>query len=110
MTISNPSAAPQIYDGSNTAVQTSGDAAWEDVDLSAIVPVGTKYAHILALVIGAGPQNLGVRGNGSTITLAFETTLNRTVSFVLRVDDNRIIECNSQLAIRVNYYALAWWV
>ncbi len=89
--------------GSHTA---SGTSAWEDWDISAIVPADTKYVEV---VIKAGAAHTaGVRENG--------TSNDRTVSNgggglafrTCKCDSNRIIEIYTTYA-STYFYITGYW-
>lgn len=67
--------------------------AWEDWDISALVPVGTKYVEVLIFNRNAGTFYHGVRANGSVLDRTQQgCTGYNSVSVTTPVDANRIIE------------------
>jgi len=73
---------------------------WQDIDLSANVPIGTKYAVFEVYDGGAHP--FGLRRKGSTEVIQTSTMVHGWA--VVEVSNDRIVEC------WVNNAATDWWL
>lgn len=111
MTISNPSSGPELFEvGSIVDINPPSAATWGDVDLSAVVPVGTKYVTILFGVIGSGlTLQVGARENGSSLNTIKQMLTATALSLTVRVDANRIIELYEQDVTYVVSFVFSYW-
>ncbi len=95
--------------------QVAAINTWEDWDLSAIVPAGTKAVLVEIRLIFSANQVSGVRKNGSALNRLQSTGTPSTtvVSFrnvVTEVDANRIIEIYGSLASAYLHFSiLGYW-
>jgi len=95
--------------------QVTNTNTWEDWDLSAIVPAGTKAVLVEIYLQFSANQVSGVRKNGSSLNRyqSTGTPTNTVVSFrniLTEVDDNRIIEIYGSLASAyLTFSILGYW-
>ena len=88
---------------------------WEDWDLSAIVPAGTKAVLVEIRLIFSANQVSGVRKNGSALNRLQSTSTPSTtvISFrdiLTEVDANRTIEIYGSLAsVYLHFSILGYW-
>ncbi len=95
--------------------QVTSINTWEDWDLSAIVPVGTKAVLVEIYLQFSANQVSGARKNGSALNRYQSTgTPSATVvsfrNLVTEVDDNRIIEVYGSIASAyLTFSILGYW-
>ena len=95
--------------------QVTNTSTWEDWDLSAIVPAGTKAVLVEIYLQFSANQVSGVRKNGSSLNRyqSTGTPTNTVVSFrniLTEVDGNRIIEIYGSLASAyLTFSILGYW-
>ena len=95
--------------------QVTNTNTWEDWDISAIVPAGTKAVLVEIHLQFSANQVAGARKNGSALNRYQSTgTPSATVvsfrSLVTEVDDNRIIEVYGSLASAyLTFSILGYW-
>lgn len=95
--------------------QVSSTSTWEDWDLSAIVPAGTKAVLVEIKIHYSSNQVSGVRQNGSAQSRIQSTGTPTATHEVFRdittlVDDNRVIECYGSLASAYLHFSiLGYW-
>lgn len=88
---------------------------WEDWDLSASVPAGTKAVEVEIRILASGNQVSGARKKGSALarTRATGTPDNIDVCFrnlVTEVDANRVIQIYASLATTaIQFNILGYW-
>jgi len=113
MTISNPGVALRYIELEGLAVKTVAIAdAWEDWDLSALVPVGTFAVEIMGHCSTNG-QSIGARENGSAqdrIHYAWDggAVLTFMVATV-KVPASRIIEVRN-FTLTDQFKLMGYWI
>lgn len=86
-----------------------GDAAWEDWDISALVPEGTEYAVVLIRNSDvAAIRTCGARRNGSADERRITLVALGAYTLITEVDSNRIIEIYAQVAADVNFHIVGY--
>jgi hypothetical protein len=68
----------------------TGAGAFEDWDISALIPTGCQWVDILAKSVSA--QSLGVRTKGSAVSRQLATAAVANVSWRVKPDASRIIQ------------------
>lgn len=85
---------------------------WDDWDISAIVPEGTKYAEILVIQGAVAGRVGGVRKNGSALVRLVGGT-NQDSIVTVEVDSNRIIEVTQYITAGptnwMKYRVIGYW-
>jgi len=88
----------------------TADSVWEDWDLSASIPSGGLYAEILVKMTATGPNNIGVRANGSAVTRYITMYNYDTFTFTVKLDAGRIVERYSGgAAANAKFTVIGYW-
>ncbi len=109
-------AALRMTEMMSASHQAGGVGAWEDWDLSAVVPAGTTYVLVLMSMYNntGNATNHGVRKNGSANVRYFSTTQTITESEIVaiptEVDGSRVIEIyDGNSAVNDTFYIIGYW-
>lgn len=95
------------------------DNSWRDLDLSAIVPVGTKGVHLHVVINSLAPAIvLNFRTNGNTDvfnvtrTACFISNVRNSVDVIVSPDSSRIIEYKifGGTFSTLNVCVAGWWL
>ena len=79
-----------------TTKAATGSGSWEDWDISALVPVGTRYVDVQVLNTASSTQNAGVRENGSSV-VRYQAGKNYAIApFKVAVGSSLTIEIYAQ--------------
>lgn len=96
-----------------SAANNSG--IWEDWNLSALIPVGAKYAEIGLFIPGYTTKLMGVRKNGSTIDRYLAAFVDSTsvgglgLTMTVELDANRIVERYQTDKTNGGFTVLGYW-
>lgn len=91
----------------------SSAATWEDWNISAYVPDGTKYVEILIIHVSTSQCTLGVRKNGSAITrsLLSQSIAGDSYHMTTEPDANRVVERYvSGVSSRAKFTVVGYWI
>lgn len=98
-----------IHDLATSAMHSpAGSAAWEDWDLSAIIPAGSKGAQIIARCQWAAGHAIGVRKKGSGLARTITMPQHMMLSFLSEVDTNRKVEIYGRGAV-TDFWVVGYW-
>lgn len=90
--------------------QVTGNDAWENWDISLIVPVGTKSVIVVINVANFNALAFGARANGSALVRRIIGTQYHNYALVTEVDANRIIDCYTLDAFASVFFSiLGYW-
>lgn len=90
--------------------QAAGAGAWEDWDISAIVPAGSLSALIDIRNASGTSQLVGIRKNGSALVRALSLYNATSRTWLTEVDANRVVEIYvATSAAGVYYNVLGYW-
>jgi len=98
----------ELVGGENhTAPAGSG---WQDWDISAIIPAGSKYAAIKVLNTGGSGRSAGARKNASALDRSWVFAAGKDFLFITEVDSARVIELKEDSASLYNQYSvMVYW-
>jgi len=96
MPLNNPSPAIEYTEAFSVVHNNAGVGAWEDWDISALIPPGCRTVDILCSIAAGGPT-VGVRTNGSALNRYVKT--GDSIIFTVKPDLSRIIDIYSNLAL-----------
>lgn len=90
-------------------ILTGDPAEWEDLDLSAEIAAGAKFAEIVMTPI-TGALDVGVRKNGSAIERKRTLPPSTYLVMIVQLDSSRIIEAyNPGGASQCLYMCSGYW-
>ena len=103
--------------GSDTHNQVNNDA-WEDWDLSGVLPAGTKAILVAARHSGTSPAsgNMGVREDGSALDRSAWLTGTGayvSVTIIAKVPESRIVETHGQkdgTTTKTSFKLTGYWI
>lgn len=84
-------------------------SVWEDWDLSAIVPAGTKYVEVLLGEDSNVHRVMGIRKNGTTISRWLTMIAYNQLSLTVEADANRIVERYCDSAAAGYFQIIGYW-
>jgi hypothetical protein len=89
----NEVVSPTFTDYNESQTSPTDRVTWEDWDVSAKVPAGTKSVLVYMRNNDTDTKNLGVRKNGSSSNRIFQILANgNNLTILCEVDDNLILE------------------
>ncbi|MBA7577925.1 hypothetical protein ES708_19781 [subsurface metagenome] len=104
--VNNPTAALEFISLlGTTEYRPSATGTWEDWDLSAIVPPGTKYVAVIFIRGASG--SIGIRKNGSALNRMWPIA--HYIECIIEVDANRIIEINHDSLTTKGFSISGYW-
>ena len=104
------SAVAAFVELSSGAHNVTGVGAWEDWDISGIVPAGTEYVVVLIEQIVAATVNVGARKNGSGLGRLFSANERQLFTLITPVDSARILEIRDENGVPgANFYIVGYW-
>ena len=91
----------------SAAHDPTANGVWEDWDLSAIIPAGSKGAQIVGI---AWNQTIGARKKGSGLDRKFNPGPGVSFLFLTEVDANRKVEIYSSGAADTAFRVIGYWI